>query len=360
MMTRALALAARGLYTTDPNPRVGCVLAHGEEVVGEGWTAPVGGPHAEVNALRMAGARAAGATAYVTLEPCSHHGRTPPCADALIEARVKRVVAAIGDPNPLVNGGGSARLRAAGIDVAIGLCEQEARELNIGFVKRMMTGVPWVTLKIAASLDGRVALQNGVSKWITGPAAREDVQRLRARASAILTGIGTLLADDPQLTVRSPEIEMLGRRPLRVVCDSQLRTPSTAKIFKEAGEVLLLSGPKQETNRQALEAVGAQILQLPLTEKGIDLHAALRVLGERHCNELLVEAGPTLAGRFIESRLIDELVLYIAPTLLGHDARAMALLPTIEDMSQRSQWQLLEHISCGDDLRLRLRPRQVS
>jgi len=356
LMTRALELAARGLYTTDPNPRVGCVLAHGEQIVGEGWTAPVGGPHAEVNALRMAGASAEGATAYVTLEPCSHHGRTPPCADALINARIKRVVAAVGDPNPLVDGSGSERLRAAGIEVAMGLCEHEARELNIGFFKRMTSGLPWVTLKIAASLDGRVALWNGESRWITGAAAREDVQRLRARASAVLTGVGTVLADDPQLTVRSPDIEMLGRRPARVIVDSKLRTPPDARIFKEAGQVLLLSGSEVGAAADALRSAGAEIVELPFTEQGIDLRAAMRMLAARHCNEVLVEAGPTLAGRFLEMQLVDELVLYIAPTLLGHEGRPMALLPRINAMSERSQWRLQEHVACGEDLRLRFRP----
>jgi diaminohydroxyphosphoribosylaminopyrimidine deaminase/5-amino-6-(5-phosphoribosylamino)uracil reductase len=360
MMTRALGLAARGLYTTDPNPRVGCVLAQGEQIVGEGWTSPAGGPHAEVNALRMADALAAGATAYVTLEPCSHHGRTPPCADALIKARVKRVVAAVGDPNPLVNGAGRERLRAAGIEVVVGLCESEARELNVGFFKRMTVGMPWVTVKIAASLDGRIALWNGVSRWITGSAAREDVQHLRARASAVLTGMGTVLADDPQLTVRSTDIDMLGRRPLRVILDSKLRTPPSARLFKAQGEVLLLTGSQSETNRAALQAVGANIVELPLAPAGgIDLHAALKLLAERHCNEVIVEAGPTLAGRFIEKQLVDELVIYLAPTLLGHEGRPMMLLPRISEMSDRSQWRLLEHVACGEDLRLRLRPQQV-
>ena len=239
MMARALRLARRGLFTTDPNPRVGAVITLGERIVGEGWTDPVGGPHAEINALRTAGSLSRGATVYVSLEPCSHHGRTPPCADALIAAEVKRVVCAIGDPNPLVGGGGVSKLRAAGLEVGIGLLEKEAGQLNVGFFKRMTRGLPHVTVKVAASLDGKVALKNGNSRWITGEPARRDVQRLRARSSAVLTGIGTVLADDPQLTVRDAEIEMLGRRPLRVVLDSQLRMPVSARMLREPGTTLV-------------------------------------------------------------------------------------------------------------------------
>ena len=354
-MQRALALAARGMYTTDPNPRVGCVLVRDGNVVGEGFTSPVGGPHAEVNALRAAGAAARGSTAYVTLEPCSHVGRTPPCSDALIKAGVAGVIYAIDDPNPNVNGGGASALRAAGIEVASGLLREEAREMNIGFFARMITGMPWVTVKLGVSVDGKVALANGVSKWITGEESRADVQRWRARSSAIMTGTGTVLADDPRLTVRAPNIEMLGRKPLRVVCDSWLRTPVTTQLFKESGNVLIVTSSDDEARIDALIAAGAEVVEVAGDAGGIDLRASLKLLGSRGCNELLVEAGPTLSGRLIQLGLVNELLIYMAPVVLGSEARSMLTLPNIQSMDSRWNFVLRESMQIGSDLRLRFR-----
>ncbi len=356
MMARALQLAERGLYTTDPNPSVGCVIANGEKILGEGWTSPAGGPHAEVNALRAAGEAARGATVYVSLEPCSHHGRTPPCTDALVEAGVRRVVCALQDPNPLVNGVGLQRLRDAGIAVETGLLAQEAARLNAGFIKRMTCGLPRVTVKIAASLDGKVALRNGVSRWITGEPARRDVQRLRARSSAILTGIGTVLADDPQLTVRDAEIDMLGRQPLRVVCDTQLRMPATVRMLKEKGSTLMYAAAGKKS--EALERAGAIVQQIAASESGsVDLQAVLRDLARRECNEVLVEAGPVLAGRFLELGLADVLIVYLSPVLLGNDARSMLALPAIDAMEQRLELDLVATTQVGNDLKLTWQPR---
>lgn len=351
MMTRALHLAQRGLYTTDPNPRVGCVLVRGREVVGEGYTSPVGGPHAEVNALQAAGERAHGATAYVTLEPCSHHGRTPPCADALIAAGLKRVIVAMTDPNPLVHGEGLAKLRAAGIEVRSGLLQTQAESLNAGFGKRMRTGVPLVRVKLATSLDGRTALANGVSQWISNDASRADVQRWRARSSAVLTGVGTVLADDPQLTVRSG-IEMLGRQPLRVVCDSHLNTPESARALQSPGALIYTCATPQAR-------AGAEVVQVAHdSQHRVDLTAVLSDLGKRACNEVLVEAGPRLSGRLFELQLVDELLLYVAPVLLGPDARALLQLPLINQMKQRIEMTLLETQTIGSDVRLHYQIKQ--
>jgi diaminohydroxyphosphoribosylaminopyrimidine deaminase/5-amino-6-(5-phosphoribosylamino)uracil reductase len=356
MMQRALDQARLGLYITDPNPRVGCVLVKGEAIVGEGFTSPVGGPHAEVNALHAAGDAARGATAYVTLEPCSHHGRTPPCVDALVTAGVARVVFAVGDPNPLVNGDGRARLSAAGIRVESNLLANEAREINIGFFRRMTSGRPWVTVKVGASLDGKVALANGVSQWITGEAARHDVQKQRARSSAIMTGVGTVLADDPRLTVRADDIDMRGRKPLRVICDSQLRTPVSARLFKEPGSVIVLTTCEDDATIASLIDAGAEVLEVRAGQAGgVDLNAALQLLANRGCNELLVEAGPTLSGRFIEQGLANEVLIYMAPVVLGDKARSMLALPNIASMDQRWNFKLHECTPIGDDLRLRYR-----
>jgi diaminohydroxyphosphoribosylaminopyrimidine deaminase / 5-amino-6-(5-phosphoribosylamino)uracil reductase len=355
MMQRALVQAARGLYTTDPNPRVGCVLVHGDQVVGEGFTSPVGGPHAEVNALRAAGDAARGATAYVTMEPCSHHGRTPPCSDALIAAKVAKVIYAVGDPNPQVNGGGASALRKAGVAVASGLLEAAAREINIGFFTRMTTGLPWVTVKQGVSLDGKVALANGVSQWITSDASRADVHQQRARSSAVVTGIGTVLADDPRLTVRANEIDMLGRYPLRVICDTQLRTPPTARMFKEPGAIAIFTACDDEARIEALVAVGAEVLQVASTGGRIDLRAVLQLLATRGCNEVLVEAGPELSGRFVAQRLVDELLIYMAPIVLGSDARSMLQLPALTTMDERWEFALHECVKVEGDLRLRWR-----
>ena len=347
-MAQALRLAERGLYTTSPNPRVGCVLVKDGAVAGEGWHERAGEPHAEVHALHMAGTAARGATAYVTLEPCSHHGRTPPCADALIEAGVARVVIAAQDPNPQVAGSGIEKLRAAGIAVECGLMEAAARELNIGFFARMTRGTPWVRSKTGMSLDGRTALANGVSQWITGAAARRDVQHWRARSCAVLTGIGTVLADDPQLNVR--EIDA-GRQPLRVVLDSMLQTPPSARIL-QGGDVLVCTAVQDAEKIAALERAGATVQVLPEGAGQVDLSAVLRDLAQRGCNEVLVEAGSTLNGALLRAGLVDELLLYIAPQLLGDAARGMAQLGELTALDQRIEldWQDVRQV--GRDLRI--------
>ena len=352
-MRRALALAEGGRYTAAPNPLVGCVLVRGGQLVGQGFHRRAGEGHAEVLALAEAGPRAAGATAYVTLEPCAHHGRTPPCAQALIGAGVARVVAAMADPNPRVAGQGLAQLRAAGVAVDCGVLADQAAALNPGFLKRMASGRPYVRVKMAQSLDGRSALADGASRWITGPAARADVQRWRARSQAIVTGVGTVLADDPQLTVRDvPDAP----QPLRVVLDSRLRTPPTARLLREPGATLIATVDAGAAPAAALSAVGAQLIALPATAHGVDLGALLDALGRRECNEVLVEAGPRLAGAFLSAGLADELIVYIAPHLLGHGARPACELPAITRMADRLDLTPLDVLSFGPDLRLRLRP----
>lgn len=359
-MQRALALAARGMETTDPNPRVGCVIARGERIVGEGWHERAGEAHAEVAALRAAGNHASGATVYVTLEPCSHQGRTAPCAMALTAARVARVVYALADPNPVVNGRGATALREAGISVESGLLEAEARELNAGFVKRMQLGRPFVRVKLAMSVDARTALRNGQSKWITGEAARQDVHGWRARSSAILTGVGTVLSDDPRLDVRLPAQTSAAprRQPLRVVLDSQLRTPPKAQMFGVGGEVLILTGldALDETRAAALSARGARVESLPTSAGGVELTAVLDRLGELEVNELLVEAGATLAGQLLQQQLVDELIVYVAPKLLGPAARALVNLPDLTTLEAAPTFAFVEVTPVGEDLRLRMRP----
>ncbi|KGI78732.1 bifunctional diaminohydroxyphosphoribosylaminopyrimidine deaminase/5-amino-6-(5-phosphoribosylamino)uracil reductase RibD [Oleiagrimonas soli] len=350
-MARALRLAERGLYTTQPNPRVGCVIAHGEEVVGEGWHERAGEPHAEVYALRDAGERARGATAYVTLEPCGLHGRTPPCADALIAAGVARVVMASEDTSQAV-GAGLQRLRDAGIVVEAGLMRDAARELNIGFFHRIERGRPFVRVKLAMSLDGRTALADGTSKWITGEAARHDVQRWRARSSAILTGSGTALADDPRLTVRLDDVPHVP--PLRVVLDRALRTPRGANLLDGSAPTLVLHGPLA-TPDQRFDAV--ECAEVPETDTGLDLDVVLGMLAGRGVNELHVEAGPTLCGALFAAGLADELLLYVAPVLLGDRARPLMALPPLDDMARRWQLAVLDRRVLGEDLRLRLRPK---
>lgn len=347
-MAQALRLAERGMYTTSPNPRVGCVLVKDSKMVGEGWHERAGEPHAEVHALRAAGKLAKGATAYVTLEPCSHHGRTPPCADALIAAGVKRVVAAMQDPNPQVAGQGIARLRAAGVEVDSGLMEAAARELNMGFVSRMTRGMPWVRSKIAASLDGRTALANGSSQWITGAAARRDVQHWRARSCAIVTGIGTVLADDPQLNVR--EISAV-RQPLRVVLDSELRISPQARIL-QGGKTLIFTARAESAKHRDLETQGVEVVTLSGPEGKVDLLAVLRDLAQRGINEVLVEAGRELNGALLKTGLVDELILYLAPQLLGDAARGMAALGELTQLQHRvpMQWQDVRQV--GNDLRI--------
>jgi len=347
-MAQALRLAERGLYATSPNPCVGCVLVRDSMVVGEGWHERAGEPHAEIHALRAAGEAARGATAYVTLEPCSHHGRTPPCADALIAAGVMRVVVAVQDPNPQVAGQGVAKLRAAGIEVECGLMETAARELNIGFFTRMTRGTPWVRSKIAASLDGRTALANGESKWITGAAARQDVQHWRARSCAVLTGIGTVLADDPQLNVRGLATT---RQPLRAVVDNELRLPLDARLLQQHG-VVIYTAAQDVQKIAALEQAGASVVVLPDANGQVDAAAVLRDLAAKGCNEVLVEAGSKLNGALLHAGLVDELVLYLAPQLLGDMACGLARLGELTSLDQRInlEWQDVRHV--GKDLRI--------
>lgn len=354
-MARALRLAERGLFTTQPNPRVGCIIAHGEEAVGEGWHQRAGEPHAEVFALRAAGERARGATAYVTLEPCAHHGRTPPCADALIAAGVSRVVIATEDPFPQVAGRGIGKLRDAGITVESGLMREAGRELNIGFFSRIERGRPWVRIKLAMSLDGRTALADGTSKWITGEAARADVQRWRARSSAILTGSGTVLADNPHLTVRLPDGEAF-TPPLRVVLDRQWSTPMANHVFDSDAPTLVLHADGVKAPEYAGNIQYASVAE---RNGQLDLAAVLHVLAERGCNEVHVEAGATLCGALVAAGLADELLIYVAPLLLGNQGRPLLQLPALNDMSERWNLQLLDQRMLGADIRLRLRPAPV-
>ena len=348
MMARALQLAERGLWTTSPNPRVGCVVVRDGKIVGEGWHEKAGEPHAEVHALRAAGELARGATAYVTLEPCSHHGRTPPCAEALVAAGVSRVVAAMSDPNPLVAGQGLAMLRAAGIETACGLMENEARELNIGFVSRMTRGRPWLRLKVAASLDGKTALNNGVSQWITGPDARQDGHRWRARACAILTGIGTVRDDDPQLNVRAVETT---RQPLRVVVDSRLETPLTARIL-QGGPVLVAVAVDDEKRANLLRSAGAEVLLLPNASGKVELKDLLEELGRRGINEVHAEAGFKLNGSLLREGLVDELLLYLAPCLIGHAASGLFNLPELTTLNDKRCLKIHDLRQVGADIRV--------
>lgn len=346
MMRRALALAEKGLFTATPNPRVGCVLTQGERVVGEGWHEKAGAPHAEVNALAAAGASARGATAYLNLEPCAHHGRTPPCADALVAAGVARVVAAMRDPNPEAGGGG-ARLAAAGVHFAHGLLEDEARELNIGFVSRVTRGRPWVRMKIAATLDGRTALANGKSQWITGAEARKDGQRWRARACAVLTGVGTVRADDPRLTVREVRTP---RQPLRVVVDSRLETPPGAQIL-QGGNTLIFVGDTANKAPPGIEAVS-----MPNAQGKVDLAAMLQELARRGVNELHVEAGFKLNGSLAREGCVDEFLIYLAPCFLGDSAQGMLELAQMSSLDERLRVSLHSVERVGEDLRIIARP----
>jgi len=350
-MARALRLAEAGLYTTQPNPRVGCVIAHGEDVVGEGFHARAGEPHAEVFAMRAAGERARGATAYVTLEPCAHFGRTPPCADALVAAGVARVVAACEDPNPKVAGGGFAKLRDAGIAVEIGLMREAARELNRGFFARIERGRPWVRVKLAMSLDGRTALANGASQWITGAAARADVQRWRARSSAILTGSGTVRADDPRLTVRLANGDAFVPA-LRVVLDTGLATPAGAHVLDGTAPTLVLHAPDA---RRAAHFGKVECAAIPLRDSRLDLPAAMTLLAERGINELQVEAGATVCGALFAQGLVDELLLYVATILLGDTARPLLALPGLDAIAGARCLRAIDQRRIGDDWRLLLR-----
>jgi diaminohydroxyphosphoribosylaminopyrimidine deaminase / 5-amino-6-(5-phosphoribosylamino)uracil reductase len=348
-MTRAFELARRGDLTTDPNPRVGCVLVKDGAVVGEGWHERAGQPHAEPNALKAAGGSARGATAYVTLEPCNHFGRTPPCSLALIEAGVARVVYALDDPNPEVAGQGAARLHEHGIVVESGLMAAESEALNPGYLRRRRTGMPWVRVKIAASVDGRTALASGESRWITSKAARADAQYGRARSSVVLTGVGTILADDPAMNVRIPESD---RQPLRVVLDSRLRTPSDSRVLQREGRVLIVGVVDDADRRRSLERQGAEVCIVAAHEGRPDLAAVLRLLAERGANEIWVEAGAVLAGTFVRQRLFDELVVYLAPCLLGGDARPLLQLPVLQSLDEKVELRFTDVRQIGGDLRL--------
>ncbi len=355
-MAQALALAEQAVGLSDPNPRVGCVLvdAQGKQL-GQGFTQPAGQAHAEVMALRDAAAMGhsvQGATAYVTLEPCAHHGRTPPCCEALLQAGIARLVVALEDPNPRVAGQGMARLRAAGVQCQLGLLAAQAAALNVGFLHRMRTGHPWVRLKWASSLDGRVALPDGRSQWITSAEARRDGQAWRRRASAVLTGIGTALADNPRLDVRDWPTS---KQPLRVVLDRQLRLSPDARLLPPPGEVLIVHGPAVALSQaEALAQAGAQLWQAPLNDQGLlDLRAVLGELGRREVNELHLEAGPQLNGAWLAGDLVDELLLYLAPKLLG-PGLVPAQLPLLHDLQAARAWQWLDVQTLGADLRLRL------
>lgn len=353
-MARALQLAEQGLYTTHPNPRVGCVLVQGGAIIAEGAHLYAGEPHAEVHALRAAGTQARGATAYVTLEPCCHTGRTPPCTDALIAAQVARVVVAMTDPNPLVAGKGAQRLQAAGIAVDIGCGRTQAEQLNPGFIMRMREGRPYVRSKMAVSLDGRTALANGVSKWITGEAARADVQRWRARSSAVMTGIGTILADDPALTVRAWPVR---KQPLRVVIDRRLRTPPGAQVLRVPGTTLIATRADPALKQaQALNAAGAEVVRVDseggTDDAGLDFMQLLQTLAAREINEILVEAGAGLNGALLARGLIDELIVYMAPHVLGNSARGMFVLPELQDMDARVALEIVDARAVGTDWRM--------
>jgi diaminohydroxyphosphoribosylaminopyrimidine deaminase / 5-amino-6-(5-phosphoribosylamino)uracil reductase len=350
-MAQALRLAEKGLYSASPNPRVGCVIVRNGEVVGTGWHKRAGQAHAEIHALKAAGLPAEKATVYVTLEPCSHHGRTPPCAEALVKARVAKVIMAMEDPNPLVAGAGCALLKAAGIEVEAGLMESQARELNIGFVSRMTRNRPWVRMKIAASLDGKTGLNNGTSQWITGEAARRDGHRLRARSCAVLTGIGTVLADDPELSVRHVQTP---RQPLRTVVDSRLEIPVDAKLLRGSGE-LIFTANASEGKIGALQDMGANVIVMPDQNTRVNLGDMMHKLADLEINEVLVEAGSALNGALISEGLVDELIIYLAPTLIGDAAKGMMKLPELTDLSEKRALKIHDFRSVGEDLRITAR-----
>ncbi|WP_275547595.1 bifunctional diaminohydroxyphosphoribosylaminopyrimidine deaminase/5-amino-6-(5-phosphoribosylamino)uracil reductase RibD [Pseudomonas sp. Marseille-Q0931] len=361
-MARALKLARKGLYSTHPNPRVGCVIVRDGEIVGEGWHARAGEPHAEVHALRQAGERARGATAYVTLEPCSHHGRTPPCADALVAAGVGRVVAAMQDPNPQVAGRGLLRLANAGIEVLSGVLEAEARALNVGFIKRMESGLPFVRVKSAMSLDGRTAMASGESQWITGPAARAEVQRLRAQSSVVLSGADTVLADDARLTVRPEELGLdaeltaLAQRrpPLRVLIDGRLRVPLDQTFFQVGSALVATCAVAIAPDRY--QADGHELLAVPGSDGHVDLRKLMQELAVRGVNEVLVEAGPRLAGAFARAGLVDEYRIFVAPKLLGSSARPLFELP-LDHMAEATELRILDIRAVGEDWQVTAVPK---
>jgi len=351
-MARALQLAARGRYSAHPNPMVGCVLVNNGEIVGEGWHERAGEAHAEINALREAGEKARGAVAYVTLEPCAHHGKTPPCVDALIEAGVAKVIAAMQDPFEQVSGRGLEALQEADIETGVGLMQSAAEALNAGFLSRATRGRPFVRLKIAASLDGAIAMESGESQWITGPDAREDVQELRARSGAIMTGIGTVLADDPSLNVRS-SFDLRGDQPLRIVLDSRLRTPPAARLLTLPGETLICCTAGQDSSR--LIEAGATVQEFGAHGDVVNVFEVLAALGEREINDVLVEAGPLLAGYLLEKCLIDELVIYQSPHIMGSNTRGMFTTPTWSALADRRTLDITDTRRVGSDTRITAR-----
>ncbi len=350
-MARALQLAKKGLYTTDPNPRVGCVLVKDCKIVGEGWHKKAGQAHAEVEALNNATENPAGATAYVTLEPCSHHGRTPPCCETLVTAGIRRVVAAMQDPNPLVSGRGMAFLKANGVEVTCGILEQDARDLNKGFILRMTEGRPYVRSKLAMSLDGRTAMASGESKWITSPEARADVQKLRAQSSAILTGINTVLADDPSLTAR---IDADVTQPIRVVLDSNLQMPPNAKMLTLPGRTLILTCSQDTAKIQILENAGAEVYVLPEKQGKVDLNEAVKFLANQQVNEILVEAGSVLNGPLLQADLVDEWIIYMAPKVLGDNGRGLFHLVGLKNLSDCKKMTIKSIRQVGNDIRIAL------
>lgn len=355
-MARALRLAARGRYTAHPNPLVGCVLVKDDKIVGEGWHKKTGEAHAEVNALQDAGDEARGSIAYVTLEPCAHHGRTPPCAEALLEAGVSKVVAAIEDPNAEVTGRGIKLLRDAGIEVRTGLMQSAATKLNRGFLKRVTEHRPFMRLKLAASLDGAIAMASGESQWITGPPARADVQRLRARSGAVMTGIGTVLSDDPSLNVRATDIDTGGLQPIRVILDSYLRMPLAAGMLTLPGTTLVCC--TGEPDGSALENANAEVMSFPAVDGRVDADAVLQELAARGVNEVLVEAGPGLAGHLLEKDLVDELVIYQAPHIMGSQTMGLVTTPSWEALADRQSLTITDVRRIGGDTRITATHRQ--
>lgn len=356
-MSLALRLAKKGIYTTAPNPNVGCVIVKGNDVVGQGWHEKAGEAHAEINALKQAGAQAEGATVYVTLEPCCHQGKTPPCSNALIDAKVERVVAAMVDPHSKVAGKGLEQLKQAGIKVEHGLFEEQAKALNVGFIKRMQTRLPYVRCKLAMSLDGRTAMASGESKWITSAAAREDVQRLRAKSCAIITGVGTVLKDDPSMTVRLPGVD---KQPIRVVVDTNLSLPTDAKILQQTGQTVVMTCSTDKGVTQALKEKGADIYVVPGFHSSVDLKAALHQLAETQVNDVLLESGATLSGAMLQAGLIDELIIYMAPVLMGNAARGLFALPGLDEMKDKIELDIVDYRLVGNDFRITAKVKRLN
>jgi diaminohydroxyphosphoribosylaminopyrimidine deaminase/5-amino-6-(5-phosphoribosylamino)uracil reductase len=350
-MSRALVLAARGLYTTTPNPRVGCVIVNDDEIVGEGWHVNCGGAHAEVNALKQADTRAVGGTLYVTLEPCAHYGKTPPCVEVIVKSGINRVVFGAKDPNPLVDGRGMEHLKANGISVEGGLFSEKSEELNLGFFKRMRYGKPWVRVKVAAGLDGKTALENGRSQWITSKESRVDAHKLRAQSCVVLTGVGTVVEDDPRLTVRHTETS---RQPGKVIVDSQLRSPLDAHLFKTLG-VTLATAVKEQNRLDDFIQKGVNVLVLPDSEGRVDLDALLVELANQQVNEVLVEAGINLHSALLHRHLIDEMIIYYAPKFLGAQGRGMFFLDELNSMDQVLERDVIDITSIGKDFRVTVR-----